>query len=128
MRDLIILAIVIPGCFAAIRRPWIGIMVWTWLSIMNPHRFTWGIAYSAPLAAMAAGATLLGLLMTKEKESPLKGGPVTIFLMFILWVTLSWLLGLDLERDYEQWKKVMKIDVMIIVALALLHNKKHILA
>jgi probable O-glycosylation ligase (exosortase A-associated) len=128
MRDLIILALVIPGCFAAIRRPWIGIMVWTWLSIMNPHRFTWGLAYSAPLAAMAAGSTLLGLLMTKEKESPLKGAPVTVFLILILWITLSWLLGLDPVRDYEQWKKVMKIDLMILVALALLHNKKHILA
>ncbi|HSV50993.1 MAG TPA: putative O-glycosylation ligase, exosortase A system-associated [Burkholderiaceae bacterium] len=128
MRDLIIIAIVVAGCLAALRRPWIGVMLWTWLSIMNPHRFAWGLAYSAPLAAMAAASTMLGLLLTREKESPFKASAVTIFFIFMLWITLSWLLGLDVTRDYEQWKKVMKVDVMILIALMLLRNKQHILA
>jgi putative inorganic carbon (hco3(-)) transporter len=128
MRDLVILAIVIPGCLAALRRPWIGIMVWTWLSIMNPHRFTYGLAYTAPLAAITAVSILAGMLMTREKDSPFKGTPVTVFFIFMLWITLSWLLGIDPNSDYAQWNKVMKIDFMILVALALLHSKKHILA
>jgi putative inorganic carbon (HCO3(-)) transporter len=128
MRDLLILAIVIPGCIAALRRPWIGIMLWTWLSIMNPHRYTFGIAYSAPLAAMSVGAIVLGLMMTKERDTPFKGNPAVLLAVFMAWMTLSWLVGLDIEGDYEQWKKVMKIDVMVLIALAVLHDKKHIFA
>lgn len=128
MRDLLIVAIVIAGCIAALRRPWIGIMVWTWLSIMNPHRYTYGFAYSAPLAAMAAGTVMLGLMATKDRESPMKGVPVTLFVFFMVWITMSWLAGLDVANDYDQWKKVMKIDFMLIVALMLLNSKKHILA
>lgn len=128
MRDLLVVAIVLAGCVAAFRRPWIGIMLWTWLSIMNPHRYTWGLAYSAPLAAMAAASVLLGLLMTKERESPFKASPVTWMVLFMVWMTLSWLAGIDPVDDYEQWKKVMKIDVFIIVALMLLHSKQHIFA
>lgn len=128
MRDLLVIAIVLAGCIAAFKRPWIGVMLWTWLSIMNPHRYTWGIAYSAPLAAMAAGATLLGMFMTRERESPFKGSPVNWFLAFMAWMTLSWLMGIDPSSDYEQWKKVMKIDVMLLVALALLHSREHIVA
>lgn len=128
MRDILIIAIVMAGALAALRRPWIGIMLWTWLSIMNPHRYTWGLAYSAPLAATAAGATLLGLLMTKERESPFKASPVTWFALFMLWMTLSWLAGIDPVQDYMQWKKVMKIDFMIMLALMVLHSKQHIFA
>ncbi len=128
MRDLIVVGIVFVGAIAALRRPWIGVMLWTWLSIMNPHRYTWGFAYTAPLAAIAVGATLLGLMFTKERESPFKGAPVTWLALFMMWMTLSWLFGLDVENDYEQWKKVMKIDFMIFIALALLYNKKHIFA
>lgn len=129
MRDIVILAVVFAGCIMALRRPWIGVMLWTWLSIMNPHRFTWGLAYSAPVAAMAAASTLLGFLLTKDqRDMPFKGTPVGIFVAFMVWITLSWLLGLDPATDYEQWKKVMKIDFMIIVALMLLHSKKHVLA
>ena len=128
MRDILLILIVTAGCLAALRRPWIGIMLWTWLSIMNPHRYTYGIAYDAPLAAVAAVSVMLGLLMTKERESPFKASAVVWFAIFMLWMTLSWLAGLDPSGDYEQWKKVMKIDVMLLVALMLLHSKQHIFA
>ena len=128
MRDILIIAIVMAGAVAALRRPWIGIMLWTWLSIMNPHRYTWGLAYSAPLAAIAAASVLLGLLMTKDRESPFKASPVTWLVMFMVWMTISWLAGLDVAGDYEQWKKVIKIDIFIVVSLMLLHSKKHIFA
>lgn len=128
MRDILIIAIVMAGALAALRRPWIGIMLWTWLSIMNPHRYAYGIAYSAPLAALAAASVVLGLFMTRDRESPLKGSPVTWFLVFVVWITISWLAGLDAVDDYEQWKKVMKIDVMILVSLMVMRSKQHIVA
>lgn len=128
MRDILLLSIVLPWCVAAIRWPWTGVMLWTWLSIMNPHRYTYGVAYSAPLAALAVGCTVLGLLWTRERASPFKGSPVTWLLVFMTWITLSWLLGLNVEGDYEQWKKVMKIDGMLLVGLMLLHSRQHIMA
>lgn len=128
MRDIILVSIVLAAALAALRRPWIGVMLWTWLSIMNPHRYTYGFAHNAPLAAIAAGATLLGLLTARERESPFKGGAITAFALFIVWITLSWLLGIDPSGDYDQWKKVIKVFLMILVTLALLRTKQHILA
>lgn len=127
MRDILLVSIVLAGCVAALKRPWIGVMLWTWLSILNPHRYTYGFAYSAPLAAMTVGCVVLGLFMTRERESPFKGSPVTWLVIFMVWMTLSWLLGMHVESDYEQWKKVMKIDGMIIVSLMLLHSRLHIM-
>lgn len=129
MRDLVLIAIVVAGCLAALKRPWIGVMLWTWLSIMNPHRYTYGFAYAAPLAAATVIATMVGMAMaTNGRESPFKGAPVIWFSVFVFWITLSWLAGIDPANDYEQWKKVMKIDGMIFVALMLLNSKKHIFA
>lgn len=128
MRDLLIIAIVLAAGVTALKKPWIGIMLWTWLSVMNPHRFTWGFAYSAPLAAFAAGTTMLGFLMTRDRESPFKGSATVLLVMLMFWMTLSWMFGLSMAGDYEQWKRVMKIDGMIILSLALLHTKEHILA
>ena len=128
MRDILIIAIVMAGALAALRRPWIGIMLWTWLSIMNPHRYAWGLAYDAPLAAIAAASVVLGLLMTKDRDSPFKASPVTWMVIFMVWISLSWLAGIDPAGDYEQWKKVMKIDIFIVLSLVLLHSKQHIFA
>ncbi|QPF73698.1 putative O-glycosylation ligase, exosortase A system-associated [Roseateles sp. DAIF2] len=128
MRDLLVFLPVLIGSLAALRFPWIGVMVWTWLSIMNPHRYTWGFAHDAPLAALAAACTLVGLLATAEKQSPLKNAPARWLLVFMVWITVSWLVGLDPDKDYEQWNKVMKIDLMILVAMAVLISKQHIFA
>jgi len=128
MRDLLIISIVVLGALMALRRPWIGVMLWTWVSLMNPHRYAFGFAYSAPVAALAAGCTLLGLLMTSQRDYPFKGGATIWLVLFMAWITLSWRFGLDPEGDQPQWDKVMKIYLMILVALALLRTKLHIFA
>jgi probable O-glycosylation ligase (exosortase A-associated) len=128
IRDLLVLTIVLWGALVAIRRPWIGVMLWTWLSLMNPHRYTWGWAYDAPVAAVAAATTLLGLLMTRERDSPFKGAAVTAFALLSVWITISWANGLNPSGEFEQWDKVMKINLMVFVGLALLRTKQHIFA
>lgn len=128
MRDVILLLIMVVGCAAALRYAWIGVILWTWVSTLNPHRFTYGFGYNLPVAAMAAGATLVALLLTKDKESPFKGPPVVWLAVFTVWITISWLMGLDPAGDYEQWSKVMKIYLMLLVTLALLRTKTHIFA
>ncbi|MEO9102682.1 MAG: putative O-glycosylation ligase, exosortase A system-associated [Burkholderiaceae bacterium] len=129
MRDILLASLVLSLGIIALRRPWVGIMLWTWLSIMNPHRYTYGFAYDAPLAAIAVGTTVIGMFATRDRrESPFKGAATKFLVAFMMWMTLSWLLGLDPAQDYEQWKKIMKIDIMIVAALAVLHTKQHVLA
>lgn len=128
MRDIVILSIVAVMAFAALRRPWVGVMLWTWLSIMNPHRFSWGFAYSAPLAALAAAVTLFGLMITKDRQQPFQGPAVVWLAIFTLWMTLSWLMGVDVTGDYDMWTRVMKIFFMTFVALSLLMTRQHIVA
>ena len=128
MRDILVISLVALFALMALRRPWIGVMLWTWISIMNPHRYAWGFATTAPVAMVAALVTLIGMLFTRERESPFKGAPIWLFLAFSVWITLSWLFGVDPAGDYAQWDKVMKIYLMTFVALILLNNRHHIMA
>ena len=129
MRDILVVGMVLAGALMALRRPWVGVMVWVWISIMNPHRYTYGFAYNAPLAQIAALALLGGLLFNaRERESPFKGPPMVWLVVFVVWITLSWMFGLGPEGDYPQWIKVMKIMLMIILGMCVLRTKLHIFA
>ncbi len=128
MRDIALMMIIVPWALMALKRPWLGVLLWTWLSLMNPHKYTYGFAYSAPVAALAAVCTLVGLLATRERESPFKGTPATILALFMAWMTVSWLMGLSPEADHAQWDKVMKINLMVLVTLMLLRTRVQIVA
>src|SRR5205085_323345 len=67
MRDVVLLSTIGGLVLYALVHPWVGILGWTWISLMNPHRLSW---YSAnlPVAAAIGGATLLGILCTKDKR------------------------------------------------------------
>ena len=42
-----------------LRKPYIGILVWSWIGFMNPHRLSWGFAFDMPFALIVAIVTLL---------------------------------------------------------------------
>lgn len=126
MRDILITAIVLGALPFAFRHPYIGAYLWTWLSVMNPHRLAWGFAYSAPFAAMAAGATLVGLFFTKDPVRLPRSAPVYVLLAFIAWMLLSTALAIFPGDSLVGLQRVFKIMLMTLVAMAVLHDKKHI--
>lgn len=127
MRDLLLMSIILPAALMALRHPWIGLVLWVWVSVMNPHRYTYGFAYDAPLALIAAVTTLVGLVVTREKSSPFLAAPPKWLAVFVIWITLSWLMGLDPEGQFGQWDKVMKVYLMVFVALMLIRTKLQIM-
>jgi hypothetical protein len=42
MRDILVTAIVVGLLPGALFNPFVGVSLWTWLSVMNPHRLAWG--------------------------------------------------------------------------------------
>jgi putative inorganic carbon (hco3(-)) transporter len=126
MRDIVLMSMVLTAALVALRRPWIGVMLWIWLSLMNPHRYTFGFAFDAPVAMIAAASTMIGLLGTKDRGSPMLGLPVSLLVAFTVWMTVSWLMGFDPSGDYEQWKKVIKINFFLIILLMLVRTKMQI--
>ncbi|MFG6428491.1 putative O-glycosylation ligase, exosortase A system-associated [Roseateles sp. LYH14W] len=126
MRDLALL-VIIGWCFLqAFRRPWIGILGWTWLSIMNPHQLSWTLS-TMPFAAAIGGATLLGLFMTKDRRDYSQSREGIVLLLFMAWMCITLPFSIIFSDSFDLWKRVMKIDLMILVAMVLIHSKRHIM-
>lgn len=124
MRDILIAGIVFGSLPYILRKPAIGVFMWIWLSVMNPHRLSFGFAYDFPFAQVVAIATFISLFITKEpKHFPLTK-VTAMFLLFMLWMSFTTLFALG-DVDY-MWVKVMKIDVMVLVGLLVMHSRQHL--
>lgn len=127
MRDIVLGLLVLYFTFQGFRVPWVGIMAWTVISIMNPHRYSWWLdAY--PVAAMIAGSTLVGMIISRDRKSFPVSRETVMLILLMLWITVTWLMSPSISANYEGWKKVMKIDFMILVALYVLYSRLHIMA
>ena len=124
MRDLLITAVILGSIPFILRRPWIGMMMWVFVSLVNPHRFTWGFAFSMPFAMLVALATFLGIIFSKEKHSfPWCGVSVTLCLM-LLWMTVTTVFAIHPQDAWPTWEKVVKIQIMNLVGLYVLNMHK----
>ncbi|HET7061630.1 MAG TPA: putative O-glycosylation ligase, exosortase A system-associated [Nitrosospira sp.] len=126
MRDILVTLVVFGLLPFVFKKPYVGALMWVWISVMNPHTQGWGFAGTFPFAAIIAGAAIISLMLTKEPKSlPLT--PVTVvFIVFVLWMNVTTVLGFYPEESFEQWNKVMKIMFMTLVVLMLVKTEEHI--
>lgn len=126
MRDLFVTAIVLGVLPFVFRHAWVGVLLWTWISLMNPHRLAWGFAYSAPFAALAGGATLISLFTSRDPVRLPRDPILYLLLAFIAWTVLTTVFAVFPGESLNQLEKVLKIQLMTVVAMAVLHERKHI--
>jgi probable O-glycosylation ligase (exosortase A-associated) len=126
MRDPVLTILIFGSLPFIIWRPWIGVLVWSWIGLMNPHRLTWSYAFAMPFAQAVAIATLLGMLFTKEKLRIPWSPAVVALLMLIVWMTVTTVFALNSDAAFVLWEKVMKIQLMTFVALMLITDRKRL--
>lgn len=128
MRDLLLLAVLAPGCWMTLRYPFVGILLWTWLSTMNPHRLAYGFMFAAPSAAVVAICILIGMLRSPEKRTPFVAPPVTWFAILIGWMCLTTLMAIHPSASSTMLEKMLKINLMVFASLMLVRTKREIMA
>lgn len=126
MRDVIVAGIIFGSIPFIVRRPYIGVLMWTWLSFMNPHRMTWGFAFDMPFAQIVAVATLAGLLFTREPKKLAWTGETALLLLFAGWMLLTTIFAVYPAEAWPQLEKVAKILLMVFVAMMVMRSKERI--
>ncbi len=128
MRDIALFVFVFSLLPFVFKRPFIGVLMFTWMSLMNPHRLTYGAAFDFPFAAVIVVVTLLSLLASKqEKKFPVTPA-VVVLLLFVAWMNLTTLAAMEPVRAWTEWNRVMKTMFLLMVILIAVNTKEEIQA
>lgn len=128
MRDILVLLIIfgsIPFCIA---RPYVGVLLWAWISYMNPHKLTWGVAYDFPVAMIIGSATLVGtlfLFVRKSVKLPMERETVILILLWIIF-TMSTIGAIYPEISWFYWERTSKILLFTFLTLMLVTNMQRL--
>lgn len=126
MRD-IVLALFIFGTLPCIlMRPYIGLLVWSWLGYMNPHRLCYGFAVSFPWVYMVAIVTVAGLLFSRESKKIPWSAVSVLLLVFLLWTGLTTFHALVPDSAWVKWQEFAKVMIMVFVTLLLVNSRERL--
>ncbi|MFT3759462.1 putative O-glycosylation ligase, exosortase A system-associated [Thauera sp.] len=126
MRDLLILGILGTTVPYVFRYAFIGVLLWTWIGIMNPHRLAYGFMHSAPIALVVALVTFIGLFTTRDRVKFDWSAPMVVLAIFVVWMGLTTVFAFFPGESLSQLIKVLKIQIMIFIAAAVLYKHMHI--
>lgn len=126
IRDLVLFGILAVGVPVILRHPWIGVIYWAWLGLMNPHRQAWGPAYNFQFAYVVALLTLAGMVFTRDERRWKGGVEVYLLIAFIAWFSLTTLFAFNPDRALPMLERALKIQLMVFVMLLLFNSKRHL--
>lgn len=129
LRDIALTAFIFGMLPMILRHPDWGILMWTWIGLMNPHRMTWGFAYSFPFAMIVGLVTLFAIFISKERKYLPLTPAVVVLLMFIAWMcATTFLFALYPEEAQVKLIKVLKIQLFIVLTLMVMQSKERLRA
>lgn len=126
MRDLLVTFLVLGSLPFILRHAYLGIYVWSWLSYMNPQRLAYGFAQSTPYAQIVAITLLISLLFTKDRKPLPRDKTVVVWVIYLLWMTLTTFFALQPEAAWEGFNTVMKIQFITFLTMILITDQRRI--
>jgi putative inorganic carbon (HCO3(-)) transporter len=128
IRDVVLTLVLVGLVPAAFVRPWIGILGWYWIGMMNPHLLTWGFARQFPVAMLVAIATLIGLFITRDRKGIAWNRELILVALMFAHFTVTSFLAWSPNAAWTQWDKVWKILLMTYVTTMLIYGRERIWA
>jgi probable O-glycosylation ligase (exosortase A-associated) len=128
MRSLLLLAEMVVLLPIALMYPFVGVLLFDWISFMNPQQISWGPASSLPWALIAAVFTVAGWILSPTEPKQVKFTPLIVLMtLFVVGITINMPFALSSPAvEYEAWLRTTKIFIFLIITAALITNKHRI--
>lgn len=126
MRGLVLIVIYFGLLSQVVKRPYIGILMWFWISLMSPHRFVWGFATEIPYALIVAIVTLASWLLHPEELKAPPGDRTTLLLLAMaVWISVTTLASpVPLDNASPYWVEAEKMLLMTLLAYTMTNTRE----
>ncbi len=126
MRDLVVTGVIFTWLMFVFRRPYLGVYLFTWISLMNPHRLCWGFAYNFPFAFIVAVVTILSFLASREPKQLPWSREMRLLLIFNFWVLTCTFFAFYPQLAWPAWNTIWKIQLFVFLTAMLINDRERL--
>ena len=117
MRDLIVFAMVLLALPTCVRRPFFGLLVFSWLAYMRPQDLCWGFARTMRLSFFVAIAMVAGWWAMEQGKRAFARWDVRPVLMSLLAALVA--ISYSNAQVHNQYTNAYFVEYLKIIAIAL---------
>jgi probable O-glycosylation ligase (exosortase A-associated) len=127
MRGILVALLVFGSLPLIVIKPHVGVLVWSWIGYMNPHRLTWGFAYDFPFA-MVVGLTTIAAWVFSREPKTLPWHPLVLLLAVLAaWMSFTTLFAAYPDQAQWKWDRTIKILLLNgLVTLGLITTRQRL--
>jgi putative inorganic carbon (hco3(-)) transporter len=108
---------------------WVAPLAYVTMSVMNPHKLTYGAALFFPFAQISALLSLAVLVINKDRRWPPNHPLVYLLVALFAWMGVTSFFSINPEeRVWTQWTEVSKTYLMVFVIAAMIYEQRSIKA
>ncbi len=109
-------------------RPFVGVLLWSYISFLNPQRLIWGIGTSVPWALVVFCVTVAGCLLAREPKRPttLNMIPALLLALLVCFTVTSLTALAPPPMVWEKWETVSKVLLGALLTALLLTDRRRI--
>lgn len=126
MRTVFILLIFASILIRTVGAPQAGVLGWTWLTLMNPHKLGWGFVTEAPLNMILAVVTFVSWIFSPEPKRFRLNLATGLCLAFMAYVTVTTFSSLAPELAWERLDRTLKIMALGLLVASIMTNQVRI--
>ena len=125
MRELGLLLGITGALGVTLAYPYVGVLLWSWFALQQPHREAYGFVQAAPLNLVIAVVTLGAWSLSRERKVPPQGFIFWMFVIFFIWMTLNSYFAFDPAISWPHWNQTWKTLLLgaVIAAMATSRNR-----
>ena len=123
MRGYLLLVTLLGFIPVSLMHPFIGVLVWCWLSFMSPHQLVWGLAKQLRLNLVISVVTILGYIFSREPKSmPSNASIVFIFIFALIWI-ITTITAMAPYLAEDLLIRYLKTFVLLILIMSLANSR-----
>jgi probable O-glycosylation ligase (exosortase A-associated) len=126
LREVLLLIAILAGLGMTLRWPFVGVLIWEWFTLQNPHRETYGFVGSANM--VIAAVTLIAWALSRERKAPPNGFILWAVIIFLVWTTIGTFFAFDPEWSFGYWDRTWKTFALGILLAATVTNRVRVQA
>jgi len=126
IRDIAVTLFILWTIPHILRTPWVGILVWSWLGFMSPHRQCWGFAYSLPFSFLIGSVLLYSFFISKVPKKMIWTSSTVLMLSFLIWMFITTFFAHYQVSAWTHFNKIWKIFLMAFITIMLVQDKQRL--